>query len=70
MATGTPTTDHGRYLEELEGEEGAAVGAAGAGVEEEPELEESVFELPESDFEVSLFASVFVSAGLLELPFA
>jgi len=48
---------------------GGEAGADDAGVEAELELE-SVFELPESDFELSLFASDFVSAGLLELPFA
>jgi hypothetical protein len=49
------------------------VDAAGAGVDAGAEVEDdvdSVFELPDSDFGVSLFASVFDSPGLPELPFA
>lgn len=50
------------YLEPAGGA-GVDVEAAGAGPD-------SVFEVPESDFEVSLFVSDFGSLVLTELPFA
>ncbi|HVW10716.1 MAG TPA: hypothetical protein VHC90_19145 [Bryobacteraceae bacterium] len=51
----------------LGGADAAGVDEDAAGADEEVD---SVFELAESDFEESLFASVFDSPGLLEFPFA
>ena len=55
------------YLELEDVDAAGAGGDAGAGDEEDVD---SVFELPDSDFGGSLFASVFDSPGLPELPLA